>query len=199
MTTKTQMPTKTHVAVDHRILLTGVSWGSYSRLLQIFGDRPHLRLTYDRGDLEIVSRSLRHEKWGGILSRFVVVLTEELHLPLASGGSVTMRRKSLKRGLEADKSFWIAHEADVRGIEDLDLQIHPPPDLVIEVEITRSALKRMGIYAKMRVPEVWRVTAKKIRFQQLQPDGAYKEMPTSLTFPGLTPNDLMNFLKLAGT
>src|SRR6266542_2342019 len=127
MTTKTQAPTKTHVAVDHRVLLTGVSWGEYSRLLRIFGDRPHLRLTYDRGDLEIMSPSYRHEKYGDFLNQAVVVLTEELHLPRASGGSVTMRRKSLKRGLEPDKSFWIAHEADVRGIEDLDLQIHPPP------------------------------------------------------------------------
>ena len=85
----------------------------------------------------------------------VVTLTQELNLPL-HWGLDDLRRKRHQKGLEPDDCFWIAHEAEVRGKTIIDLRTDPPPDLAIEVDISRSSLDRMGIYAKLRVPEVWR-------------------------------------------
>ena len=100
-------------------------------------------------------------------------MTEELDIPIRSGGSTTFKSQILKKGLEPDECYWIANEHLVRGRLDLDLEVDPPPDLAVEVEITRSVLNRMGIYASLRVPEVWRSDGDQIIVEQLQADGTY--------------------------
>src|SRR5439155_310836 len=81
-------------------------------------------------------------------------LADELGLPLMRGGSTTLRRRRKQRGLEPDRCFWIANEPAVRAVRDLDLRIHPPPDLAVETDVTNSSLDRMGIYAALGVLEV---------------------------------------------
>src|SRR5262245_24920518 len=91
----------------HCLRLSGIDWKTYSRLLRIFAERPGIRLTYDRGELEIMSPTLEHDDDGRVLGWMVYVLAEELGLPLKNGGSVTMRRRLKQRGIEADECFWI--------------------------------------------------------------------------------------------
>jgi Uma2 family endonuclease len=125
-------------------------------------------------------------------------LTEELDLPISGGGSTTVRRRRRQRGLEPDNCYWIANEAQVRGKRRLDFRTDPPPDLAIEVDVTHSSLDRMGIYAALRVPEVWRYENQRLTFNVLQSDGNYAEQPRSLAFPLVTPSDLLRFLALRG-
>jgi hypothetical protein len=68
---------------EQHLMLHGVDWKTYGRLLRAFGNRPGVRLTYDRGSLEFMTLWHEHESYGHLLGRFVVVLTEELGLPLA--------------------------------------------------------------------------------------------------------------------
>jgi Uma2 family endonuclease len=179
-----------------RLLLYGVSWREYTRMLRAFAERPGYRLTYDRGTLEIMSPLFEHEIDIDLLGRLVVVLTEESGLPIAAGRSTTFRRKRMRRGLEPDHSWWIAHEEQVRGKRRIDLRVDPPPDLAIEVDVTRRSLNRMAIYARLRVPEVWRLNAKGLTFQVLQPNGQYAEQTHSLAFPQFGPADLTTHLAL---
>jgi Uma2 family endonuclease len=180
-----------------RLVLQAVTWAEYTRLLKAFGERPALRMTYDRGTLEIMMTSPEHESDADLLGRFVCVLTEELDLPLKAGRCATFRRRTMKRGLEADHSWWIANEHLVRGRRPIDLEVDPPPDLAIEAEVThKSTLNRMSIYAKLRVPEVWRITKKGLLFHVLQPNGRYVEQTHSLAFPQFTAADLMPFFNL---
>jgi Uma2 family endonuclease len=177
--------------------MSSVGWSTYSRLLRILAvTRPGARTTYDRGELEIMSPTTEHEIVGNLLGRFVTVLTEEFKLPILQGGSSTLRRRKLKCGLEPDRCFWIANEAKVRGVKRLNLRIHPPPDLAIEVDVTRSSLNRMQIYAKLAVPEVWRLDAAALTFLSLQPNGKYASASHSLAFHHVTPADLLRFLVL---
>src|SRR5437660_1521981 len=97
-----------------RLLLDGVDWRSYERWLRLLDERPGLRVTYDRGVLEIMIVTYHHENSGWFLGRLVGVLTEELGLAVAGGGSTTFRRRDKRRGLEPDQCFWIAQEARVR-------------------------------------------------------------------------------------
>src|SRR5947209_14980103 len=120
--------------------LTGVDWRTYSRLLRAFARRPGVRLTYDRGALEIMAPLLVHEDDTWFLGRLILVTTEELGLPLKCGGATTLRRRLKRRGLEPDACFWIANAHRMAGRRRLDLRIDPPPDLAIEVEVSRSAL-----------------------------------------------------------
>src|SRR5207249_86588 len=109
-------------------------WNEYSRMLRFFAERPGYRLTYDRGTLEIMSPLFEHEFGADLLGRFVVVLTEEMGLPLQAGRSTTFRSRRMRRGLEADHSWWIAHALQIRGKRRIDLRVDPPPDLAIEVD-----------------------------------------------------------------
>lgn len=179
------------------LVLDSVDWQTYLRLLRVFAERPAIRLTYDRGQLEIMSPSLVHDNSSDLLGRFVHVLTEEMGLTIMSGGSTTMKRPKKQRGIESDKCYWIANAPRMRGKKKLDLRIDPPPDLSIETDVTNSSLDRMAIYAALRVPEVWRLDGPALTFHVLGADGRNTERPTSPTFPFVTPADLLRHLALA--
>jgi Uma2 family endonuclease len=181
-------------AVRQSLRLSAVDWQTYSRLLLAFAEKPGVRLTYDRGDLEIMSPRLEHDDDAHFLGDMVAALTEELNLPLKRGGSTTLRRRRLKRGIEADPCFWIANAHRMAGKRRLDLRTDPPPDLAIEVDVTNSSLDRLSIYAALRVPEIWRLQSNVMSFHVLQADGTYANVYSSLAFPLVTPADLLPFL-----
>lgn len=181
----------------YSLLLSNVDWRTYSRLLRIFAERPGIRLTYDRGELEIMSPLLMHDDDATFLSRLVFILTEELDLPVRGGGSTTLRRRKRKKGIESDDCFWIASAPRMAGKRRLDLRVDPPPDLAIEVDVSRSALNRMGIYAALRVPEVWRLNGDLLDFNVLDSAGAYQPVTHSRSFPWITPADLLAFVQPA--
>jgi Uma2 family endonuclease len=183
------------VAPGNRLVLYNVPWPTYLRLLQMF-DESHVRMTYDRGTLEIMTLTFGHESYGYLLGRFIDALTEELGLPIAGGGSTTFKRR--RRGLEPDGCFWIANEPRIRGKTKIDLRVDPPPDLAIEVDVSHSSLDRMSVYAALGVPEVCRLHGQTLTFQVLGPDGKYAESSHSRAFPQLTPADLASFLALRG-
>ncbi len=177
--------------------LSGMDWRTYTRLLWIFAERPGVRLTYDRGEMEIRSPLREHDDDSRFLGRLVMVLTEELGLPLQLGGSTTLRQRQRRRGIEADECFWIANAHRMAGRRRLDLRTDPPPDLAIEVDVRHSSLDRLAIYAALRVPEVWRLKGGTLTFHVLQPDGSYQISATSQSFPQFTSADLLVFLQQA--
>jgi hypothetical protein len=71
--------------------------------------------------------------------------------------------------------------------------------LAVEIEISRSALDRTGIYAALGVREVWRFDAENLYVEQLQPDGAYVEFASSVAFPFLPLNEVVRWIDLADT
>jgi Uma2 family endonuclease len=192
------MPVSTSPATGSTVLLPNTDWQTYSRLLRAFAGRPAVRLTYDRGVLEIMSPSLRHDRPTDFLGALIGVLADELDLPLMRGGSTTLRRRRKQRGLEPDRCYWIANEPAMRAVRDLDLRIHPPPDLAIETDVTNSSLNRMGIYATLGIPEVWRFDEPNLTFHVLNPAGGYNLVTHSRSLPPVTPADLLRFLALLG-
>lgn len=183
-----------------RLVLGDVSWQRYLQVLRAF-DCTALRITYDRGAMEIMTISSEHDWFKMLLGYLVLVLVEELGEAwnIKSMGSMTLKRKKRQKGLEADQSYWIQNEPAVRGKQRLDMRHDPPPDLVLEVEWTRSVLNRMGIYAALRVPEVWQYDGQTLRVQLLGPDRHYAESPTSLAFPFLPIKEVERFLQLRAT
>lgn len=190
---------KMRASAGRCLRLFGVDWGEYTRMLQAFAGRRGVRLTYDRGVLEIMSPTYEHESDAYFLGRLVDVLTEELNIPVQAGRSTTFRRKKKQRGLEPDNCYWIASEAKVRGLRRIDLRIHPPPDLAIEVDVTHQSINRMKIYAALGVPEVWRLSAGGLTFQVLGADGKYAPVGHSRAIPLVAPADLLSFLPLRDT
>jgi Uma2 family endonuclease len=144
MSQATSLPQTTTQPCLH---LSGIDWLTYTRLLKVFAERRGIRLTYDRGELEIMSPLLEHDKDDRFLFRLVVALTEELGLPIVEGGSTTLRRRGRRKGIEADECYWIANAHRMAGRRRVDLRTDPPPDMTIEVDVTHSSLNRLSIYA----------------------------------------------------
>lgn len=197
MSTITARP-KVETLPEQRFVLYGEPWETYVRLLHLFDERRHLRITYDRGALEIMTLSAEHEQIKRLIARLIATLTEELNMPLAEFGSMTMKRRRNQRGLEPDECFWIANESLVRNLKKYVPRRDPPPDLVVEVEVSRSAINRLAIYASWRVPEVWRIDDRGVHFLILQTDRSYAEGPRSLSFASVAPADINRFLELRG-
>jgi Uma2 family endonuclease len=143
-----------------------------------------------------MSTSNLHEWIKKRLGRFLEIVAEEMAVPIQPGGNTTFRSEELDRGFEPDECFWIATEARMRvPVAAWDPTRDPPPDLLVEVEVTRSALDRMAVFAAYRVPEVWRVDGTALHVHRLTEAGEYEEVPTSPTFPGIPVPEIAGFLR----
>jgi Uma2 family endonuclease len=185
-------------APGQSLLLNGVPWRTYLRLLRALADR-RLRITYDRGALEIMTLSPEHERFKQLLGYLILVLVEELGWNMASFGSMTFQGRKRRRGLEPDQCYWIQNEPLVRCKDTIALHRDPPPDLVVEIDISPSALDRMAIYAALRVPEVWCFDGQSLRVQLLQSDEKYRASQQSQAFPSLPLGAVLRFLQLRST
>jgi Uma2 family endonuclease len=179
---------------DNRVLLTDVSWSMFEALLAETEHRSS-RFTYDRGHLEIMSPSRKHERLKKRIGRVVELMAEEQGIPISSEGSLTLRNQMRLRGVEPDECYYVANEARVRDNEEIDLAVDPPPDLAIEVSVSRSALDKLEIYASLGVPEVWQFDGNALRAYHLQPDGTYREVDGSTAFPFLPLKDVAEWLQ----
>jgi Uma2 family endonuclease len=176
-----------------------VTWDDYEAMLRIVGER-RIRVTYDQGEMEVFMPTFEHDGDGYLLGRMVDLLTEELGVSIRGGDTTTHKREDLGKGAEPDKCYWFGKNArQMRGKHQLDLTRDPAPDLVIEVDVTRTSLDRLKIFAAMGVPEVWRSTSRSLQFLHLQEDGTYQPRPTSRNFPSLPVSSVAQFLKQGRT
>jgi len=178
---------------DQIVVLHDVSWETYAHLLEDFADSSTPHLTYDRGTLEIMSPTAQHEELNRTLALLVEILALELGLDIRSLGSTTFRREDLERGFEPDSCFYVQNAQAVQGKTRLDLAFDPPPDLVIEIDITSPSVRKDPIYAQLGVPEVWRYNGGELRMSKLEENG-YVTCENSVAFPLLTARVLSEFL-----
>lgn len=171
-------------------LLNGVSWEEY-RWFDAQRDqfRPKAKLVYSDGRLEIVTVSYAHDRSSRRLYDFILAVAMELKVPLIPAGGFTLERDDLEEGLQADECFYIQNLEAVRFLEEIDLAVHPPPDLAIEVDRTNSSIPKEPIYERLGVPELWRLQQNALTFRVRQPDGTYLTQPTSRAFPLITSAD----------
>jgi Uma2 family endonuclease len=184
--------------LSQRLILHGVSWATYQRLLDDFKDSHAAHFAYDRGVLEIMVLSSKHERPNRTLALLVEVLAEELNMDVQRLGSTTFTREDLDKGFEPDSCFYIQNEARVRGKDEIDLAVDPPPDLVIEIDITSPSLNKLPIYARIGVPEVWRYNGRQVQMFALA-TGEYVHIEQSTAFPLLSSTLATRFLEASTT
>jgi Uma2 family endonuclease len=169
---------------EERFISSGVSWESYESLLVKLENNSHYRVTYLDGILEIVSPSIRHEKiktnLGMLLERFFY----SKRIRFVAMGSSTFRNKAKKAGAEPDECYCIGEEKKV-------------PDLAIEVVLTSGNIRKLEIYRRLGVAEVWFWERNQFKLYHLrdtsQEDQAtvytdtygYEQITTSEILPGL--------------
>lgn len=186
------------IGADACVVLPHVAWDTYERLLADDKGRRIPRMTYDQGVLELVTPSMPLEEDAETIALLVQIVAANLGIPVRSAGSTTYRRKDLERGFEPDASFYIQNEERIRGQREVDLSIDPPPDLVLEMEMSRSALDKLALFASMGIPEVWRCDGHRVNIFVLD-QHRYRESATSGVLPNLTSEVLTRFLDASRT
>ena len=170
------------VSPGDSVVLHGVSWKMYRRLRKMSENR-HIRMTYDRGELELMSPSPLHEKISTLLGNLINIWTIDRRIPIASCRTMTIRRAEIKRGFEPDNCYYVQHEPQMWDKNRINFKVDPPPDLAIEVEVSRKLLKKAGIYASFGVPELWFWSGSTLKVLELSPEGEYIPRETSICFP----------------
>jgi Uma2 family endonuclease len=183
---------------EQRVVLHNIGWNTYERLLADHENNSAPRFTYDRGELEIMSPSPEHEAYSRSIALLVELLAAELGIDVYNLGSTTLKREDLERGFEPDSCFYIENEERVRGKARIDLAVDPPPDLVIEIDITSPSFSKLPIYAQIGVPEVWRYDGERLKILVLE-GSEYAETAESTVVPPVTSNVLSNFMKKSTT
>ncbi len=150
------------------VVLHNVSWDSYKQISDALQNETSAHFTFDRGKLEIMVLSLKHENLKKILAMLFERLSEELDIEIFAGGSTTFQREDLERGFEPDECYYIQNAERMRGKDSVNLEFDPPPDLTVEIDVKHSSLNRMDIFADIGIPEVWRYDGEKLMIYLLK-------------------------------
>lgn len=180
---------------EQRIVLKNVSWQLYEHLLEMQRDHSTPRFTYNQGVLEIVSPSAKHEQLKDLIVLIVNALAEAREMDVVGLGSTTFSRQDLDRGFEPDACFYLTNIGRVKGKEEIDLSSDPPPDIVVEIDVTSPSIKKMPIFAALGVMEVWHYEDASERWRIFRlAGGGYTEQAESGWFPKFTAATLAQFV-----
>jgi hypothetical protein len=116
-------------------------------------------------------------------------------LKVKSMRSTRLDREDLLKSAEPDNGYYIKNYSQVANHE-VDLNIDPAPDLVVEIDITHTDLNKNELYASLGVTEFWRFNGREWQILELV-NGSYAERDGSPTFPIIAKSDLYGFLETA--
>lgn len=159
---------------DERVIMRGVPWSHYEVYLALRGESAVPRLSYLKGTLEIMSPSESHERIKSRIGCLVEVFLLHHDIEFETVGSWTLKDAPELSGAEPDECYKLG--ADRSGDR---------PHLAIEVEWTSGGLDKLAIYARLRVPEVWRWREGQLTAHVLGDAGEYTEARRSALLPAL--------------
>jgi Uma2 family endonuclease len=180
------------------LILNDVPWEEYEQLLNDLGDDYGVRISYDQGRLEVMSPSTFHEMYKDLAFSIAFILAQETNRPFETRGSTTFKQASARKGAEPDTCFYIQNAARILGKRRIDLTIDPPPDIVVEIDVSQESTRKLQFYAGLGVPEVWRYDERSAHIYVLT-DQSYVEVSSSQSFPVLTSEALSQALEQSKT
>jgi len=164
------------------LLLKDINWQRFETLLDELGEKRAARLSYSKGNLEIMVPLAVHEVCKEIIGDLVKIILEEVEMEFRALGSTTFKNENMSQAVEPDECFYIQNETIVRGKARIDLTIDPPPDLAIEIDITSRT--HFDNYEKLGVPELWRYDGSSLEINVLK-KGEYVSSEKSALFPNI--------------
>jgi Uma2 family endonuclease len=172
-----------------QMLLKDISWQQLEKILEEMGEKRAARISYSDGWLEIMVPLPEHEKDKEIFGELVRILLDKLEIDFEPFGSTTLKNERMRQAVEPDTSFYIQNQAAVIGKNRIDLNIDPPPDLAIEIDITSRT--RFDNYEILGVPELWRYQQQGLEIFLLR-EGKYIKSSSSPNFPDIPIIELVN-------
>lgn len=191
---------KKTLPTEQRVVLTDVSWQQYETLLLELGDERQTRLTYLRGKLEMMTPVDAHERCSRLIDSLILVLVDELSVPLTTLRPITLKHIEIQSATEPDACYYLEERASRKN--DLDLSVDLPPDLLVEVALSKSQLEKLPIYASLGIPEVWRYLTTagedmlkgQLLIYELQGED-YVQRSHSVAFPFLSAARILEFME----
>ena len=182
------------LTVNQKLILQGIDWDLYEKILDEFKESNGLHFAYDDGFLEVEVPLAKHEIPIRLLSDLISIICVEKDIDVKNFGSTTFRKRAKAKGCEPDTAFYIQNEQFVRGKNDIDLSKDPPPDLVIEVDVTSPSLNKLPIYAALGIAEIWIYKGKNVEFLKLVGED-YCKINYSIALPMLSDKQATEFLE----
>jgi Uma2 family endonuclease len=192
--TKASTGPKAAPVIEREVVMTfAVGPGGLGKFIDVVPEPPG-RVRYRDGSVTIVSPSPPHEHELIHLDDVIITICEVLEIAASPAGSTLFRRDDLERGVMPDRAYYIQHQGAIDKVEEtVDLGRYPPPDLVVEVVWTHGPSEALEILEALKMPEVWvyDVPKRRLEFLVLGTEGGYATVPRSLSFPFLTPGDVL--------
>ncbi|MBC7796521.1 MAG: Uma2 family endonuclease [Pyrinomonadaceae bacterium] len=182
---------------DSTLILTDQTWENYEKLLNEIGEASGLRISFNKGNLEIMTLSTTHESYSRLIEKFIGSICITSRIDIASFGSATIKKSRVEKGSEPDACFYVQNAAAIGEKISVNFAIDPPPDVVVEIDWKHDSLYKFPIYAALNVPEIWRYDGNKMAFYKLDEE-KYVEIEQSLALPMLSAQVLSDFLNRNG-
>ena len=171
--TKIQLPAGTVV----RLL---ASWQDYQALIEQRGEQSVPRIKFRNGEVLLMSPLPLHGRDASLVADIVKTLLDHRAKEYDAFTPVTMELPE-ESGIEPDYCFYIDHWQAVSGKERIDWQNEPPPDLVVEIDVT--SFSNIEDYLPYQVPEIWLLRQQQLSIYRLEAD-QYQMAAESKHFPG---------------
>lgn len=187
---------KIHLPPGTVVRMEGRTWQDYQALVKQLGDRVLPRIKYRPGEILLMAPMPKHGFDAAMLADIAKVLLDHLGKEYLAYTPITMELPEVA-GIEPDYCLYIENYQAVVGKDRINWQTDPPPDLVIEIDVT--SYTDIEDYLPYQVPEVWLFKQKRLLIYQLK-NGSYTLTNTSQFFPGLNLSSIIqNCLTVANT
>jgi Uma2 family endonuclease len=157
------------------------SWQDYLSICVGRGDSSIPRIKYFDGEIVLMSPLPQHGRLVHLLARVAETILEQQNRNYEAFTPITMELFD-RGGIEPDYCFYIDHWKSVVGKNPIDWAVDPPPDLVIEVDVT--SYTNILDFIPYKVPEVWLLKAGQLDIYQLESE-SYISKLNSQYFPGI--------------
>ncbi|MEL6139336.1 MAG: Uma2 family endonuclease [Cyanobacteria bacterium J06626_23] len=185
------------IAPGQRVVLRNVDWPQFEAILTDLGEARRSRVAYYARTLELRMPLPEHERAIVIISDLLKILLDVLVGEWESLRSSTFRNVKMQAGVEPDDCFYIHNYAAIVGKKRLDLAVDPPPDLVLEVNMT--SMTQVSAYEALGVPEIWRYQNQQLKVFVLRSQG-YVESANSPALGGFADIDqISNYVNMGNT
>lgn len=164
------------------LILRFRTWQDYEALLAGREDKAGLRIRYSSKtqEIRIMSPLPKHGNQADLLADLAKTLLRHEGKDWQSFTPITLKRIN-QQGIEPDYCFYIDNRDRILGKERIDLEIDPPPDLVMEIDLTCTT--KPEDYQAIAPLELWVYRQSELSIYQFE-SRQYREFQMSRWFPG---------------